>query len=352
MRLQLTALVTCALALIALILDGPPDAPSPHHHDIERGESASTTGVDQASIPTRTAITKMPALSAIEARTAAPAPRPVVHGAVAMRAARRRYGTASRPLGAQDPILLESEPELQRATLTESGETIFSQASSRTLRVGDPITVEAWTAEGDTPVVARIVARRAGQTVVLAESRGLARADAATALELPTDGVEADDRLSLKVHYDGEDSESTARALHPLDHGADGVQATGEVFDTLAEGHLRLGVMVRAEQPRTVHVAATLYTSSGAPVAYVEHRTGILAGVHEIPLLVAGTVLCDAKVQGPLVVRHVQVTDVTDSHPRFAPRLDLAYTTESYDAAGWSCDDVADQPEAFALGVQ
>ena len=132
--------------------------------------------------------------------------------------------------------------------------------------------------------------------------------ESASALTLPTAGIEDSARLSLRLTTEVPEGEDAARMVHRLEPEAGLLHATGEITDAVVDGHLVLGVSVQAEVPRMVHVAASVYALDGRSVAYVERRTGIEAGTHAIPLRVSGPILCDARIEGSRVRFDVYLT--------------------------------------------
>lgn len=250
-------------------------------------------------------------------------------------AKRQRYGTQSRPLSATDPLLLDA-PQLKRATVPQTGAMVFSQPETTQVQAGRPLRVTSWAEGESTPLTAYLVARRNGRTVVLSTAAGIAHSGETLDFALDTSQVRADDRLSLRVRSDAPEGEDSARMQHRITPQANTVTLAGPLTDSVHAGHLRITVPVEAAEPRMVHVAATLVTPAGQLVAYTERRAGVAAGVSNIELVIAGPVLCDANVDGPLIVRHVRLSDVTDGVIS-APLAPVQHQTETYPARTWSC---------------
>lgn len=350
MRVQLAALAALSAALLYLALDAPEPAQAP---SLKRAQPAASAQGDTPRRPVYLTPTSAPAPSTDEAAEPAPAITRSLAGPAAAKAymkRRQRYGTSSWPLSGEDPLAARAQPSVKRATLA-NGDVLYTQPAQRQIARGGAVEVDIWTETGDAPVTARLVARRGGETVLISEIQGEAGAGAPTTLSLPAEGVEDEDRLALRVTVEGESGEREGHTIYSLEQEAAQIRLEGPLTDEVLGGHLKIGLPIVADRPRQVHAAVTLYTPGGRPVAYAERRAPVQPGPNEIPIMIAGTVLCDGQIEGPLVVRHVQISDVTEGSPRLLPAPTAAHQTQAYSASAWSCDDVSSAEEAFALGV-
>ncbi len=101
-------------------------------------------------------------------------------------------------------------------------------------------------------------------------------------------------------------------------------------------GNLELSAEVDVRNAGRFHLAGTLYTQSGTPIAWAQNALTLAPGQQWIPLSFFGLILNERGEDGPYVLRFAALSTTT-AMPNAKNRVvENAYTTAPYRAADFS----------------
>lgn len=107
-------------------------------------------------------------------------------------------------------------------------------------------------------------------------------------------------------------------------------QLSGRYVDRIVDGNLEIGAEVEVSAAGRFHLAASLYTQDGRPLAWAQNALQLDPGVHTIPLSFFGRIFRQRADGGPYVLRFVGLSTTTEM-PNAKNRLvENAYVTQAY----------------------
>ncbi|HVM95991.1 MAG TPA: hypothetical protein VMT89_06360 [Candidatus Acidoferrales bacterium] len=266
---------------------------------------------------------------------------------------RAQYPPWSRPIetGAEDPILRDREvsPNVTRGP-NGSDPSLVTFPDQVSFEAPDPVVLYAYLSIDGTPVAATEIDGE------VADPHG----DTLTQLQYNDDGRDGDpsagdhiytatiDPRSIAVRLDGTYAVRVHAATTNGDdrYGSTGflysnpdAQLTGRYSDSLVDGNLRIDAEVEVSASGRFHIAGSLYTQDGSPLAWAQNAQQLGAGVHTLPLTFFGRILRQKAAVGPYILRFVALSTTTEM-PNSKNRLvENAYVTQSY-----SVDSFGDAP--------
>lgn len=100
-------------------------------------------------------------------------------------------------------------------------------------------------------------------------------------------------------------------------------------------GNLQLDVQLRVERPGTYFVSAELWggPTGALPIAFARERLERLTpGIRHVTLMFGGKIIRDSGIDGPYVVRNVQLMQVDAVPPHESEPIDALPSTRAFDA--------------------
>lgn len=122
------------------------------------------------------------------------------------------------------------------------------------------------------------------------------------------------------VRPDGERLEAAGGFLVSNPHA----RLTGEVAHRVEGGNLVVSVAVEVDRPGRFHLAGTLATMKGEPVAWAQTAQPLAAGSHKLELIYHGLIFHDRGVTGPLRVATLALENASAMPNALAPLVEDA----------------------------
>jgi hypothetical protein len=260
-----------------------------------------------------------------------------------------RYPEWSTPISSSsDPLLVNRGGP--RKFERDGGPALVVDEIAQHDDESEPVVISAYLAQGDAKVepleIWGTVTNGAGETVAIERFNDLGgRGDVvaadgvyAAAFILPSERTSSNRIYMVKVQARTQQGLQITGTLG-FRHGGGDARLTGRFDDQVTDGSLNILAQVEVHSAGRFHFEGTLYSRTGAPIAWTQNTVALEVGTQSIQLTFYGLAIRERDIDGPYQLQSVSVSTVTSFPGSPGQLMENGYTTRPYNAR-----EFTDQP--------